>query len=233
VNKIGKKHQTALDVLNKKAKPAFGFQEGLSLVKQLAHARFDESVTINVTLGINPEKSDQSVRGSVVLPNTIGKEIRIIAFAKGDQEQAALKAGAMMVGAEDLVEKILGGWLDFDYAVATPDLMALVGKAAKVLGPKGLLPNKKNNTVALDLTSIIKELKSGLLFFKNNKSGQVNFRFGKVSFSVDQLTQNLETFFKSLRQSKPPTSKGAFIRKATISSTMGPGILLTIDSIFA
>lgn len=227
-SKISKKHQTALKALGEK-KEFYSFREGVLKAKELSYARFDESITVNVNLGINPEKSDQSVRGSVVLPNLIGKKVKVIAFAKGDQADLAEKAGAIEVGAEELIEKILGGWTDFDYAVATPDLMGLVGKTAKILGPKGLLPNKKNNTVALDLAPIIKELMSGLLFFKNDKNGQVNFRFGKVSFTGDQLSQNLETFLKSLRYSKPPAAKGLFIQKITISSTMGPGIRLTVD----
>ncbi len=230
MTKHGKKHQKALVALG--GALSFSIREGMSKVKELAHARFDESVSVNVILGINPEKADQAVRGSLVLPHSIGKAIRVIAFAKGEQVEAAEKAGADFVGAEDLIEKILGGWTEFDYAVATPDLMALVGKVARILGPQGLLPNKKNGTVALELAPVIKELKSGLVFFKNDKNGHVHFTFGKVSRTAEQLEANLTTFFKVLRNVKPAASKGIFIKKATVSSTMGPGIPVSIDGSF-
>ena len=223
----GKKHQKALEALDKNK--MFLIREGVTKVKELSHARFDESVSISIVLGINPEKADQIVRGSLVLPHRISKDIRVIAFAKGEQALAAQKAGADHVGAEDLVEKILEGWSDFDYAVATPDMMGLVGKTARLLGPRGLLPNKKNGTVAFDLGAVVEELKSGLVFFKNDKSGHVHFTFGKISSTLEQLEQNLEAFLKALRSSKPSTAKGVYIKKASVSSTMGIGVKLAVE----
>lgn len=227
--KCGKKYKKALELLG--AYKQYGVQEGLHKVKELAFARFDESISVNMKLGINPEKAEHGVRGSLVLPNSFGKPVRIIAFAKGEQGDLAKAAGAEFVGVEDLIEKVMSGWCDFDYAVATPDLMGLVGKTAKILGPRGLLPNKKNNTVALELSPIIKELKSGLLFFKNDKNGQIHFTFGKKSQSVEALTENFIVFLKQLRSMRPASVKGVFIRDAFISSTMGLGIELNNNEI--
>lgn len=225
----GKKYKKAQDLLDRKK--LFPVQEGMTKVKELAYARFDETVSVDVNLGIDPTKGEQAVRGSVVLPHGMGKKIRVVAFAKGDAADEARKAGADVVGAEDLVERVIGGWMDFEYAVATPDMMGMVGKVAKILGPRGLLPNKKNGTVAEDLTPVIHELKKGLLFFKNDKSGLVHFSFGKVSFSPEHLKDNLEAFMAALVAAKPATSKGKFIKKVTASSTMGPGIHLLVETL--
>jgi large subunit ribosomal protein L1 len=225
MNKHGKKYSGArkkLDELQKKN--IFSLQEGLAKVKELAYARFDETVTASINLGIDPQKGEQVVRGSVVLPHGTGKKVTIIAFAKGDYADAAQKAGADFVGAEDLIEKIEGGWLDFNYAIATPDLMGLVGKVAKVLGPRGLLPNKKSGTVTFEVANVVKDLKGGRLFFRNDKSGLVHFSFGKVSFPVEKLYENLQAFIKALAATKPAAAKGTFIKKMTISSTMGVGL---------
>jgi len=227
--KCGKKYKKALELLG--AYKQYSVQEGLHKVKELAFARFDESISVNMKLGINPEKAEHVVRGSLVLPNSFGKPVRVIAFAKGEQADLAKAAGAEFVGVEDLIEKVMSGWCDFDYAVATPDLMGLVGKTAKILGPRGLLPNKKNNTVALELSPIIKELKSGLLFFKNDKNGQIHFTFGKKSQSVEALSENFMIFLKQLRSMRPASVKGVFIRDAFISSTMGLGIELNNNEI--
>jgi len=201
----------------------------LGLVKELAHVKFDETVDVNINLGIDPAKGEQAVRGSLVLPHGTGKKIRIIVFAKGDYADQAKKAGADEIGAEDLVEKINGGWLDFDYAIATPDLMGLVGKLAKILGPRGLLPNKKVGTVTFDVGATVSDLKRGRLFFKNDKSGLVHFSIGKVSFDKQKLVDNFVAFIKSLAASKPASSKGKFIRKITVSSTMGVGVHVNPD----
>lgn len=223
----GKKYQKALEALSKGK--VLSLQEGVAKVKELAYARFDESVDVNVNLGIDPSKGEQAVRGSVILPHGIGKKAVIIAFAKGDYADAALKAGADFVGGEDLIEKIEGGWMDFTYAVATPDLMGLVGKVAKVLGPRGLLPNKKSGTVTFDLGPVVEDLKRGRLFFKNDKNGLVHFACGRVSFPVNSLQENVTAFLRALAASKPPTSKGKFLRKVTLSSTMGVGIPVNAD----
>ncbi len=225
----GKNYQKAKDALGEKK--TFSLQEGIAKVKELAHARFDESVDVDVNLGIDPSKSDQAVRGSILLPYGTGKKVKVAAFVKGDYVDEAHKAGADYIGAEDLIEKIESGWLDFDYAVATPDLMGLVGKVAKILGPRGLLPNKKAGTVTFDIGPIVTDLKRGRQFFKSDKSGSVHFRFGKVSFDATQLYENLIAFLKALLSSKPPSSKGKFIKKMTISSTMGVGLQVVPDEL--
>lgn len=222
MTKRGKKYEKARTALGEKN--LFSIQEGVAKVKDLAFARFDESIDAHINLGIDPEKGDQVVRGSILLPHGTGKPARVLVFAKSDYASQALKAGADYVGAEDLIEKIESGWLDFDYAVATPDLMGLVGKVAKNLGPRGLLPNKKTGTVTFDVGTIVNELKRGRLFYKNDKSGIVHFRFGKVSLTKDQLADNLTAFMKVLASAKPATSKGKFIKKVVIASTMGVGI---------
>jgi large subunit ribosomal protein L1 len=232
MNKHGKKYNKAqekIEVLKKGT--TLSPQEGLAKVKELAYARFDETITADVNLGIDPQKGDQVVRGSVLLPHGTGKKVKVLVFAKGDYADAAQKAGADYVGAEDLIEKIESGWLDFNYAVATPDLMGLVGKAAKILGPRGLLPNKKSGTVTFDVTTVVSDLKKGRLFFKNDKNGIVHFAFGKVSFPVENLKENLQYFVRALAASRPPTAKGVFIKKMTISSTMGVGLNVNTDEL--
>lgn len=224
----GKKYQKAQSVLGKRV---LSPQEGLEQVKKLAFARFDESVDVDVNLGIDPSKGDQVVRGSVLLPHGTGKVVKIVVFAKGDYAEEAKKSGADYVGAEDLIEKIESGWLDFNYAIATPDLMGMVGKVAKILGPRGLLPNKKSGTVTFDVANVVSDLKKGRLFFKNDKSGIVHFCFGKVSFDGQKLYENLAAFTRALASSKPASSKGKFIKKMTVSSTMGVGIQVNPDEL--
>jgi large subunit ribosomal protein L1 len=206
-------------------------KEALAQMKALAYAKFDETVDVDVNVGIDPTKGEQVVRGSLVLPHGRGKQVKVLVFAKGDYADQAKKAGADYVGAEDLVEKISGGWMDFSYAVATPDLMGLVGKLAKLLGPRGLLPNKKLGTVTFDVAGVVADLKRGQLFFKNDKNGIVHFSIGKVSFEVNKLYDNLVAFIKSLSAAKPATSKGKFLKKVTVSSTMGPGFTVSPDEI--
>lgn len=222
MEKRGKKYIAAADQIEKTK--LFTITEGIEKVKKASYASFDATISANVMLGINVEKSDQSVRGSVIFPHKFGAPIRIVAVAKGEQADLAISAGAIMVGADDIIDKILGGWLDFDYMVATPDLMGLVGKVAKILGPRGILPSKKNNTVALDLVPVIVDLMKGLSFFKNDKGGQVNFSFGKCSLSAVALEDNLRAFMQELVAAKPSTSKGIFLKKCSLSVTMGPGV---------
>lgn len=205
--------------------------QALSTVKELAYAKFNESVDVDVVLGIDPSQGDQVVRGSVTLPYGRGNAIKVLVFAKGEYAEEAQKAGADYVGAEDLVEKIEGGWLDFTYAVATPDLMGMIGKLAKFLGPRGLLPNKKLGTVTFDVGHVVRDLKKGQVFFKNDKNGLVHFSFGKVSFDISQLHENLSTFVKALLSAKPASSKGKFLKKMVISSTMGVGIQVNPDEV--
>jgi len=225
----GKKYEKARQLVPRGQ--IFSAKEALAKVKELAYAKFDESIDVDVNVGIDPSKGEQVVRGSLVLPHGRGKAIKVLVFAKGDYAEAAKKAGADYVGAEDLVEKISAGWMDFTFAVATPDLMGLVGKLAKVLGPRGLLPNKKLGTVTLDIAGVVADLKRGQLFFKNDKNGIVHFSIGKVSFADDKLYDNLLAFIKSLSIAKPSSSKGKFLKKVTLSSTMGLGYAVSPDEL--
>jgi large subunit ribosomal protein L1 len=227
--KHGKKYQNA--VTHVKAGVTMPVKEALAKLKEVAFAKFDESIDVSIGLGIDPTKGEQAVRGSTLLPHGKGKKIRVIVFAKGEHADAATAAGADVVGADELVEKIENGWMEFDVAVATPDLMGLVGKLAKLLGPRGLLPNKKVGTVTFDVGPVVVDLKKGRAFFKNDKSGYVNFSFGKKSFDVEKLHDNLVAFTKALASSKPASSKGKFLRKMTISSTMGVGIAISPDEV--
>lgn len=225
----GKKYNEA----KKKIEPnqVLPIDQALSMVKSLAYVKFDETVDVHVNLGIDPGKGEHVVRGSVALPHGRGKKVRIVVFAKGEHAEAARKAGADYVGMEDLIEKINGGWLDFEFAVATPDVMGVIGQLAKVLGPKGLLPNKKLGTVTFDVGPVVQELKKGRVFFKNDKSGLVHFSFGKRSFDAGKLHDNLAEFVKALVSAKPATSKGKFLKKMTICSTMGVGIQVNPDEL--
>ena len=195
-------------------------QEALTKIKDLAFTKFDESVDVDVNLGIDPSKGEQVVRGSLLLPHGQGREVKVLVFAKGDHAEEATKAGADYVGAEDLIEKIKGGWTDFSFAVATPDLMGMVGKVAKILGPRGLLPNKKLGTVTFDVGAVVSDLKRGQIFFKNDKNGIVHFSIGKISFDTSKLYENLLAFIKALASAKPSAAKGKFLRKVTLSVTL-------------
>ncbi len=223
----GKKYRKSLELLG--GKNSCPLREGVATLKKVAHARFDESVNVDVNLGIDPSKGDQVVRGGVILPHGTGKKVRVLVFAKGEYADKAQAAGADYVGADDLVKKIDGGWFDFDYAVATPDLMGLVGKVAKTLGPLGLLPNKKLGTVTFDVDTVVSELKKGLVFFKNDKQGLVHFLCGKVSFPEQNIYENISAFLKALAAAKPAAAKGVFIKRVVISPTMGPGIPVQAD----
>jgi len=227
--KHGKKYFKAREGFS--GEQAYPIEKGVAKLKELAYVKFDESVDVDVNVGIDPSKGDQVVRGSVLLPHGIGKKVTVIVFAKGEYAEKATKAGADYVGAEDLVEKIEAGWMDFNYAVATPDLMGLVGKVAKLLGPRGLLPNKKTGTVTFDVATTVEDLKKGRLFFKNDKNGIVHFTVGKVSFSAEKLHQNVLAFIRALAASKPASSKGKFIKRMTVTSTMGPGIRVNADEV--
>lgn len=217
----GKKYKKAHDAVSSEQ---VSVEKAVESVKDLAYAGFDESVDISVNLSIDPTKGDQVVRGSVLLPHGRGENVKVLVFAKGEYADQAQEAGADYVGADDLIDKIKGGWMDFDYAVATPDVMGLVGKLAKILGPRGLLPNKKVGTVTFDVGRIVSELKKGRAFFKNDKGGSVHFSFGKVSFEKGKLLDNLKAFLKALVAAKPASAKGKYLKKLTISSTMGVGL---------
>src|SRR5688572_17976357 len=199
-------------------------EEGFNLLKEMPATKFDESVDLSFRLGVDPKHADQMVRGAVVLPNGIGKTVRVAVFAKGEKEREAREAGADIVGAEDLVEKIQGGAMDFDTAIATPDLMGQVGRLGKVLGPRGLMPNPKLGTVTFDVARAVREAKAGKVEFRVDKAGNIHARVGKKSFSTDQLSANALALLEAIVRAKPSASKGTYLRSITVSSTMGPGI---------
>src|SRR5438132_1767947 len=222
----GKKYRAAV---SKKPSNDLGVDVAFQQVKDLSFVKFDESVDVAINLGIDASKGEQTVRGSVVLPHSKGKEKIVIVFAKGEYADAAKKAGADFVGMEDLIEKVQGGWLDFDYAVATPDVMGAVGVLARVLGPRGLLPNKKVGTVTFDVELIVTDLKKGRAFFRNDKQGIVHFSVGKVSFDVQKLRDNLDALVKAVVAAKPATAKGKYLKRMSLSSTMSIGISISSD----
>jgi large subunit ribosomal protein L1 len=198
--------------------------EAIEFLKGNSQVKFDETVEVAVNLGIDPKKSDQSVRGSVVLPHGLGKSVRVLAFAQGDKAQEAKDAGAEFVGAEDMAEKITGGWLDFDAVIATPDMMKVVGKLGKILGTRGLMPNPKVGTVTMDIGKAIKEMKRGKADFRAEKGGILHAPLGKLSFEAVKLQENARAFLEAVAKVKPPSAKGPFIKKVIITSTMGQGI---------
>jgi large subunit ribosomal protein L1 len=220
--KNGKKFRQGAEQVDQKKK--YLLPEAIELCKKLAFAGFDESVDILVRLGVDPRHADQNVRGSVVLPKGSGKAVKILVFAKGEKEKEAKEAGADFVGGPDLIKKINDGWTDFDRVVATPDMMGLVGKLGKVLGPRGLMPNPKSGTVTFDLARVMKEIKAGKIEFRVDKAGNVHAPVGKVGFSEDDLVENIRALLGTLMKLKPASSKGQYIKKITISSTMGVGI---------
>lgn len=201
----------------------YGLREGVEAVLGSSYAKFDETFDIAVKLGVDPRHADQMIRSSVVLPHGTGKVTRVLVFAKGEKENEAKEAGADFVGSDDLVEKIQGGWLDFDKTVATPDMMGTVGKIGRVLGPRNLMPNAKLGTVTFDLANVIKEIKSGKVDFRVDKSGIVHAGLGKVSFGADKMYENVLAFLEKLIQLKPSTSKGIYLKSIALASTMSPG----------
>lgn len=209
----------------------YSLEDAIKLLKECRYAKFDETVELAINLGVDPKKSDQMVRGTTILPHGTGKTVRVLVFAKGEKEKEARDAGADYVGAEDLVERIQNGWLDFDRTVATPDVMGIVGKLGKILGPRGLMPNPKVGTVTFDVAKAVKELKSGKIEFAIDKGGVVHVPIGKISFEDAKLADNARAIVSAIIKAKPAASKGKYLKKITISSTMGPGVKVDIDSI--
>jgi len=226
--KRGKKYTEAKNVF--KGQAGLGFAESVKLMLEASFAKFDETVDIAVRLGVDPRHADQMIRGSVVLPNGIGKDVKVLVFAKGEKEIEAQEAGADFVGNDDLVEKIQGGWFGFDKAVATPDMMGTVGKIGKLLGPRGLMPNAKTGTVTFDLAKAVNELKAGKIEFRVEKAGIVHAPMGKVSFGVEKILQNVTAFLDTIVRLKPAASKGTYVKGIAISTTMGPG--LKVDALY-
>ena len=212
---------------------AYSVEEAIALVKETAFAKFDETVDLCVRLGVDPRKADQMVRGAVVMPNGLGKTVRVLVFAKGEKAQEAQAAGADYVGADDLVAKIQGGWFDFDTAIATPDMMGTVGKIGMLLGPRGLMPNPKVGTVTFDVGRAVSEAKSGKVEYRVEKAGIIHAPVGKVSFDVEKLQGNIVALMDALIKAKPSTAKGTYLKKVCISSTMGPGINVDVPGVQA
>jgi large subunit ribosomal protein L1 len=204
----------------------YPLEEGIDLVLKTSYAKFDETFDIAMKLGVDPRHADQMIRSSVALPNGTGKTTRVLVFAKGPKEAEATEAGADYVGGDDLVEKIKDGWLEFDKTVATPDMMGVVGKIGRILGPRNLMPNAKLGTVTMDVGSIVKEIKGGKVDFRVDKAGIVHAGIGKISFGKEKLLENIVAFIQKIIQLKPSASKGVYLRSITISSTMGPGVKL-------
>ncbi|GFE59240.1 50S ribosomal protein L1 [Geobacter sp. AOG1] len=229
--KNGKKLKEALAKVDR-AK-SYPLQDGIDLVKSSTYVKFDETVDVAVRLGVDPRHADQMVRGAVVLPNGLGKDVRVLVFAKGEKEKEARDAGADFVGAEDLVAKIQEGWFDFDTAIATPDMMGVVGKIGKLLGPRGLMPNPKVGTVTFDVGRAVKESKSGKVEFRVEKAGIIHAPVGKVSFDGVKLKENILALLDALMKAKPPAAKGTYMKKICISSTMGPGVRLDVSEVSA
>ncbi len=202
----------------------YEFAEAVESAIKSSFAKFDETIDMAVRLGVDPRHADQMVRGTVVLPNGLGKEVKVLVFAKGEKESEAKEAGADFVGGDDLVEKIQGGWFGFDRAIATPDMMGAVGKIGKLLGPRGLMPNAKTGTVTFDVARAVQELKAGKIDFRVEKAGIVHAPMGKVSFGVEKLIQNMVAFLETIMRLKPSSSKGTYLKAIAISTTMGPGI---------
>ena len=231
MSKSAKKHSEAMSKIDRNKVYPLG--TAVDVVKQTAYAKFDETVDVAVKLGVDPRHADQMVRGAVVLPNGLGKDVRVLVFAKGEKEKEALDAGADFVGADDLVAKIQGGWFDFDTAIATPDMMGVVGKIGKLLGPRGLMPNPKVGTVTFEVGRAVKESKAGKVEFRVEKAGIIHAPVGKVSFDADLLKGNLLALVEALIKAKPSAAKGTYIKKISLSSTMGAGINLDISDVTA
>ena len=220
--KAGKKYQEACKLVE--AGKFYTAAEAMDLVKKTATAKFDESIELHVRLGVDPKYPDQQVRGAIVLPNGTGKTKRVLVFAKGEKVKEAEAAGADFVGSDEIVQKIQGGWLDFDVAVATPDMMGTVGCLGRILGPRGLMPNPKLGTVTMDLQKAISEVKAGKVEYRTDKAGNVHVVIGKASFDAEKLQQNFQALMDTLIRVKPAAAKGQYIRSITVSATMGPGV---------
>lgn len=225
----GKKYAGAAEHVE--AGKQYSPREAFDILPKLSFANFDETVEIAIRLGVNPRHADQMVRGAVVLPHGTGKEARVLVFARGDKANEAREAGADYVGAEELAEKIQEGWLDFDRAVATPDMMSVVGRLGRILGPRGLMPNPKSGTVTNDVEPAVKEIKQGKVEFRTERGGIVHGVLGKVSFGAEKLLNNFYTFMDTIIRARPPGAKGRYVRNVTVSSTMGPGISIDVTQV--
>jgi large subunit ribosomal protein L1 len=227
--KRSKRYTAAVAKLDRRK--LYGLDEAIKTLKEMATAKFDETVEVTVRLGVDPRKADQMVRGTVVLPHGTGKSVRVLVVTKGDKEKDAKEAGADFVGMEDVIEKISGGWLDFDVMIATPDTMGQVGKLGRILGPRGLMPNPKTGTVTFEVAQAVKDAKAGKIDFRVDKNGIIHTIVGKKSFSEQQLRDNIHAFMDTVNRLKPSSAKGIYIKSLTLSSTMGPGVRMDKNSI--
>lgn len=222
MGKIGKRHSENLQKVDREKK--YSLEEAIEILSSASGAKFDETVDVAINLGVDPRHADQMVRGAVVLPQGIGKELKVVVFAAGEKEKEAKDAGADEFGSDELINKIAGGWLDFDCAIATPDIMGKVSKLGKVLGPRGLMPNPKLGTVTFDVARAVKDAKAGKVEFRTEKTGIVHAGLGKISFGSERILENIRTFIDAILKAKPETCKGTYLRGITLSTTMGPGI---------
>jgi len=227
----GKNYRAALNKVDRNQR--YLLEDSLRLAKETARAKFDETVEMAIRLGVDPRQADQNIRGTVTLPHGMGKSVRVLAFAKGDKEKEAQDAGADFVGSDELIKKISDGWLDFDKAVATPDMMGAVGRIGKILGPRGLMPNPKTGTVAMEIGKAVKEIKAGKLEFRVDKAGIIHVPVGKASFGPEQLIENAKAVLGSIIRAKPASAKGNYIKGVTVATTMGPGIKIDLAQIRA
>ena len=226
--KVGKKYAAAAKLVDK---PAYTLAEAMPIVKKAAFAKFDETVEVAMRLGVDPKHADQMVRGTVVLPHGLGKSKRVIAIASGEKIREAREAGADEVGGDDLVQRIQGGWIEFDAVIATPDMMKSVGRLGKILGPRGLMPNPKTGTVTMDVGRAVREVKAGKVEFRVDKTGIIHCPVGKVSFDAQKLAENADALVSSVIKAKPASAKGRYVRSIAVSSTMGPGLAIDLASV--
>jgi len=228
-----KRYTKAKAAAAERAPQPVDIRTAISALKSMAPAKFNETMEMAVRLGVDPRKADQLVRGTVVLPHGTGQSVRVLVFAKGEKEKEAREAGADYVGCEDLIEKIQQGWLEFDRAIATPDVMSQVGKLGKILGPRGLMPNPKTGTVTFDIARAVKEFKGGKIEYRVDKAGIIHAPFGKASFSEDQLTENATVLLETVIRAKPPTSKGKYVKSVAFSATMSPSVRIDLGTVGA
>jgi len=228
-----KRYTKAKAAVAERAPEPVDIRTAISVLKSMAPAKFNETMEMAVRLGVDPRKADQLVRGTVVLPHGTGQSVRVLVFAKGEKEKEAREAGADFVGCEDLIEKIQQGWLEFDRAIATPDVMSQVGKLGKILGPRGLMPNPKTGTVSFDIARAVKEFKGGKIEYRVDKAGIIHAPFGKASFSEDQLTENATVLLETVIRAKPPTSKGKYVKSVAVSATMSPSVRIDLGTVGA
>jgi len=227
--KKGKKYTAVIEKVENLKK--YNFSDAIQMVLDCAYAKFDETIDIAVKLGVDPRHADQMVRGTVALPHGVGKEVRVLVFAKGEKEKEAADAGADFVGCDEFIEKIQGGWLEFDKTIATPDMMGTISKLGRVLGPRGMMPNAKLGTVTFDVGRAVQEIKAGKIDFRAEKAGIVHAPMGKASFGLEKLSENVAAFIDTITRLKPASSKGTYLRSIVVSTTMGPGI--KVDPVYA